>query len=569
MTHIKGTILSIRDHGEIVFVDTKVNKIKSIDIPEEIYLTKTNSSDCEYQLKFLLKDFDNIDIEKQLSIGSSISAIGTTINREDADVNSKKTYGEVELLVSSFDVNKSKQSPIDDSTKDPQKLLEYRTLQLRQDSFQDMIKFKSDVMKKIRRNLEDFDFTEVETPILTRSTPGGAKDFQVLSSQHKTSSYGMVQSPQMFKQLLMTTGLQKYYQFAKCFRDEELRSDRQPEFLQLDLEMAWATSSDIINVVETSLGLSNVNTITYKEAMDLYGCDKPDVRFDLKLNDVSDIFSNSSFDSFKGKSIKSITIPADFYSKKKRKEIEKLAFSLGAKGLGYFLINEDGMTSPLEKFFTEDEVQQVIDRCSQFKNNEIIYFVADDSMSLVNKIISELRLKFGHDLYKDEIVGKLEYLWVVDFPMFEEKDDGSISSSHHPFTKPLKEDWEAFKVGTLDKLDIRTHSYDLVLNGSEIGGGSERIANPSLQEDVFNELNLPENEYNSLSWFVELLSYGTPPHAGFALGVDRYVVCLKGKKDIRESIAFPKDGTGKCPMTNAPSLISNITDYGFRIRREN
>jgi len=576
---LAGYVENVRDHGDVVFIDL--------------------NNDSELLQLIFNPDFKDFEKVKDIKAHSTIKVVGKIIHREDDRINKKIKSGLYELKVSDLTiVSIAAPLPIDENTLNENVLLANRNIQLRGSKFQNILKNKSQIMKVMRNYLEGEDFVEFETPLLTRTTPGGAKDFLTLSSQHEKNVYGLVQSPQMFKQLLMTSGFERYYQFAKCFRDEELRSDRQPEFLQLDIEMSWAEENDVINLISgmvneveekvfdsfSKTGINSSQAIyPYQAVMDKYGSDKPDLRFNLELININDILKDTTFNAFKniidnGGVVKTITIPADHYSKKGRKDIEKFAVSHGAKGLGYLLITDEGIVSPLTKFLSEEEIE-IIMRVSNFdefdedfnstvekyKNNRIIYFIADE-VHAANKVCNELRNKFAKDLGLIQ-ENTRSYLWVYNFPMFEKKADGNIAPMHHPFTKPYEEDIKAYEAGEIDIYDIGTYSYDLVLNGSEIGGGSVRIESKELQEKVFEMLNMSEEDKNSMEWFTELFKFGVPEHAGFAMGVDRFVQKLLNLDTIRDSIPFPKNSSSECSLTNAPSEIDRKQwkEYGLKI----
>jgi len=564
---VAGFVENIRDHGELVFVDMK----NGLDILQLVF----NNS---------LSDFEEI---KNLKPGSTIKACGDIILRSHDRINKNIKSGKYELVIAEFIiVSKALPLPIDSNTLNENKILEYRNIHLRNDKYHKILKLKSDISASMRITLSSQDFMDIETPLLTRATPGGAKDFLALSSQKEKHVFGLAQSPQLFKQLLMTSGFEKYYQIAKCFRDEELRSDRQPEFLQLDLEMSWVNQIDIMDItsqlvydIESNVlnnELEDIETKTYKEVMNKYCSDKPDLRYNLEFHNLNNILKNTEFQVFKdiinkGGVIKSIAIPTRLYSKKQRRDIEKLAISNGASGLGYLMYKEDELISPLSKFMSATDIENIKKETVytdteeyNIRGNKIIYFIADIDIKKVNKIGDALRRKFAEDL--ELLSDRRKYLWVIDFPLFEKKEDGSIGAMHHPFTKPNMKDYEDYQKGKLSKFEIKTQSYDLVLNGSEIGGGSERIDSEELQNEIFDLLEFDEENKSSLEWFTKLFKYGVPEHAGIALGVDRYVQKILNLKSIKESIPFPKNSYSECKLTFAPSEISKkeIKEYGFR-----
>ena len=431
------------------------------------------------------------------------------------------------------------------------------------------LKLRHNIVTAIRNYLNNAEFMEVETPILINTTPEGARDYLVPSRVQEGKFYALPQSPQIFKQLLMVGGIEKYYQIAKCFRDEDLRADRQPEFTQVDMEMSFATQDDVIalteGLIEEAFKAANVEVkapfvrISWLEAMDRFGSDKPDARFGLELFDISDIMMESTFEPVKetlkkGGIAKAIKIPGIAgYSRKEMDDIRSLAISFGAKGIAWITYMEDGtVKSPILKFLTEEQIETLKVK-AEAKPGDIVFFVADDKKTTYD-VMGRFRLFFGEKLgLIDE--NKHSLLWVVDFPMFEySKEFDRVMAMHHPFTSPNLEDVDKMKT---EPMNVRSVAYDIVYNGTELGGGSVRIHSPEVQRKVFEALGLSEEEVQQkFGFMLQAFQYGTPPHAGLAIGLDRLVALLTHNSSIREVIAFPKNSAAKCLMTNAPTYAS-------------
>ncbi len=499
---------------------------------------------------------------------------GLVVARAEGQINTAMKTGKIEVQVDHATIiNAAKNPPfaIDDQTEVSEDLrLKYRYLDLRRPAMYETFKMRSDVTKSIRNFLDNEGFLEVETPILTKSTPEGARDYLVPSRVHDGEFYALPQSPQLFKQMLMVSGFDKYYQIARCFRDEDLRADRQPEFTQIDMEMSFKTMEEIIEMNERLMGVmmkdvKNVDIdaqferMSYTEAMDRFGSDKPDVRFGLELVNVSDLVKDSSFKVFSGAienggQVKLINVKgsAANYSRKDIDALGEFAARYGAKGLAWLKVEEEGVKGPIAKFFEGDAATALTER-AEAEAGDLLLFVADTA-SVVADTLGALRMKFGKELnLLDNSVYK--FLWITDWPLFEyDEKDGRYYAAHHPFTMPFEED--------IDKLDtepqnVRAQAYDLVLNGYELGGGSLRIYRRDIQEKMFKTLGFSDEEAREqFGFLMEAFEYGTPPHGGIAFGLDRLVMLLAGRTNLRDTIAFPKTASASDLLTNAPSPVS-------------
>ena len=549
---LSGWVDCVRDLGGMIFIELR-------DRTGFFQLVSDPQKNPEIH-----KVFEKIRSEYVITIKGKVT------RRPEETYNDKLPTGQVEIYPEYVEIlSEAKPIPfvLDDDSVSEDVRLKYRYLDIRRPQMYSKLKLRHDVVQAVRNYLNNSDFLEVETPILIKTTPEGARDYLVPSRVQPGKWYALPQSPQIFKQLLMVGGVERYYQIAKCFRDEDLRADRQPEFTQIDIEMSFVEQKNIIELVEGLIveGFKAAGVevkppfiqMPWQEAMDRFGSDKPDTRFGLELFDIGDIILQSEFDIVKktleaGGIVRGIRIPGGAkYSRKEIDDITKLAVSFGAKALANIIYNEDGTAkSPVLKFVTEEQAQQIKDR-AQAQDGDIIFFVADKP-KLVYDIMGRLRLHFGKALNLiDE--SKHALLWVVDFPMFEWSDEEQrFMAMHHPFTSPCMEDLDKLDSGDLG--NVKSIAYDIIYNGTELGGGSVRIHSPEVQKKIFKALGLTEEEaQQKFGFMVNALQYGTPPHAGLAIGLDRMIALLARTDSIRDVIAFPKNSAAKDLMSDAPA----------------
>ena len=565
---LSGWVSKVRDLGHFTFIDLRDRYgITQILVNEEV------------SGKELFEEARKLKNEWVIKVTGKVA--------ERSSKNKNIPTGDIEVEAKNIEIlSRSKQLPfeIDETGNLNENMrLTYRYLDIRRPKMLNNIIKRNDMLFSIRKFMNENGFLDIDTPILAKATPEGARDFVVPSRINKGDFYALPQSPQLFKQILMVSGVDKYYQLAKCFRDEDLRADRQPEFTQLDLEMSFIEQEDILNVTEalakqvfkdvTGIEITeNFERMSYDDAMNFYGSDKPDLRFDMKLIDLSKETQNCGFGVFEnaikdGGNVKAIVAPnAEKFSRKYIKDLEDFVKTyFKAKGLAYIKINEDGeINSPIAKFFTEEKLAEITQKLG-IKNNEIALILAD-KYKIVHDGLGALRLKLGEEL---ELIDKdsFKFLWVIDFPMFEwSEEENRYKAQHHPFTSIKQEDRKYLDSNELDK--IKTDSYDMVLNGYEIGGGSIRIHEEELQEKVFEKLGLSkEEQQDKFGFFLEVLKYGVPPHGGLAFGIDRWLMAMLKENSIKEVIPFPKTNKGQDLMTGAPAEIEeNILAEDLRLK---
>ncbi|AEI15114.1 aspartyl-tRNA synthetase [Flexistipes sinusarabici DSM 4947] len=551
---VMGWVQRRRDHGGVIFID-----LRDRDGVTQIVLNPEFDKEV-HELG------DNVRNE------FVIAAKGKVEHRPEGTVNSSLPTGEVEVYVNELKIlNKSETPPFvieNHSNANEDIRLKYRYLDLRRPALQQNIILRHQLIRVIREFLYEKDFLDIETPFLTKSTPEGARDYLVPSRVNPGRFYALPQSPQMFKQLLMISGFDRYFQIVKCFRDEDLRADRQPEFTQLDMELSFIDRADLMKLIEELFvkifkDIMDVDVkkpfeiMSYDEAMEKFGHDAPDTRFGLHLKTINDLVKDCGFkvfaDSVKnGGVVKAINAKnATNFSRKDIDDLTDFAVSLGAKGLAYIRVNEDGLQSPIVKFLGEELADQIVSEMGG-EAGDIIFFGAGKT-GIVNLYMSKVRLKLGRMLNLID-KNKYNFVWITDFPLLEwDEDEKRYAAVHHPFTAPVDEDIKYFDT---DPSQIRAKAYDLVLNGSEIGGGSIRIHRSDVQEKMFDALGMTREESRrKFGFFMDALKYGTPPHGGIAFGVDRIATILTGSESIRDVIAFPKTQRATCMMSDAPSIV--------------
>ena len=562
---LKGWVQTRRDLGGLIFIDIRDRSgiIQTVFNP----------------------DLSREALETAETIRSEfvVSITGKVIKRQENQMNPNLKTGTIEIQVEEVSViNKSKTPAfiIEDETDVNEELrLKYRYLDLRRPKLARIFKMRSDITRTVRNFLDDEGFLEVETPILTKSTPEGARDYLVPSRVHEGEFYALPQSPQLFKQMLMVSGFDRYYQIARCFRDEDLRADRQPEFTQIDMEMSFMSIEEIIKLNERLMkkvmkdvkGIeieTPFKRIPYDEAMARYGSDKPDTRFGMELIDVSEVVKDAPFKVFTGAiesggQVKCINLKngADNYTRKEIDELGEFAGLYGAKGLAWLKVTEEGLTGPIARFF-EGELASNLQSAVEAESGDLLLFVADKK-KVVADTLGALRVKLGkeHGLIDET---KFNFLWVTEWPLFEyNEDEGRYYAAHHPFTMPANED-----LLESNPDQVKAQAYDLVLNGYELGGGSLRIYKRELQEKMFKALGFSqESAREQFGFLLDAFEYGTPPHGGIAFGLDRIVMLLSGSTNLRDTIAFPKTASASDLLTSAPDSVDDkqLAELGIKI----
>ena len=552
---VMGWVDTRRDLGGLIFIDVR----------DTSGVIQCVFDSAEYQ------DFAKVESLRNEYV---VAVRGKVLLRDEETINPNIATGTIEVRATDLKILSVAKTPpfyIEDGVNVREELrLQYRYLDLRRPEMQAKMKLRHQVMQIVRNYFSENGFLEIETPMLAKSTPEGAREYLVPSRIQPNKFYALPQSPQMFKQLLMVSGLDRYFQIVRCFRDEDLRADRQPEFTQVDLEMSFVSPDDVMSVNEKLVkrifnetwGLDlpvPFRRLTYKEAMDRFGSDKPDTRFGLELCEISDLVANTNFKVFasivkNGGTVRGINVKGgvDKFARRELDALVEYVKQYGAKGMAWISVKENELQSPIVKFFTEEETQAILDRMGA-EVGDVLMFVSDTDEDIVFDALGHLRLHLGEKLGLIDH-DKLDVLWVTEFPLLEySAEEKRFVAKHHPFTMPMDED-----IQYLDSEPgrVRAKAYDLVINGMEAGGGSCRIYNPDLQAKMFDVLGLSKEEANDkFGFLIEGFQYGTPPHGGMAYGLDRLVMILTKSKSIRDVIAFPKVQSGTCPLTGAPYYV--------------
>ena len=562
-----GWINTRRDHGGLIFIDLRDRSglIQIVFSPEV--------------------DEESFHLAEKVRSEYVIAVSGTVAARTPATINPNLPTGDIEVFIDQMEVLSPAKTPpfyIEDGVEADENLrLKHRYLDLRRPEMLRNMMLRHKVVKAIRDFLDGHGFMEIETPLLTRSTPEGARDYLVPSRVHPGEFYALPQSPQIFKQILMVAGMEKYFQIARCFRDEDLRADRQPEFTQLDMEMSFIEEEDVFTLVEEMMAVlfkvgmdRDIETdfirLSYEEAMQRFGSDKPDLRFGLEIEDLTELVKDVDFKVFSaaieaGGAVRAINVKKGAsFTRREIDELGKIAVDNGAKGMAWIIVAEDELRSPITKFFTDDQMESILGRLKAEKG-DLLLFCADQP-AIVARVLGTVRLELAR---KMELIDEslLKFAWIVDFPLFEYDDDEQrYVAVHHMFTAPRAED-----AGLLDSdpAIVKARAYDLILNGTEIGGGSIRIHQQEMQRKIFSLLAMSPEVYNEkFGYMLEAFAYGTPPHGGIAFGIDRLLMIMAGCSSIRDVIAFPKTQSAVCPMTQAPAAVNakQLRELSLKIR---